>query len=143
MKQILQFLAGLVLVSCILHLAWERLHMQLYTAYEALEGTLPVYLYATLGDVMYSLVAFAALSILRGGRAFQPGRIEYALLALFGLAIALFVEQKAHMLNRWEYTEAMPLIYGFGLSPLLQMTILLPLSVYIVVRALRWFNSAI
>jgi hypothetical protein len=131
-------------VSFFLHLTWERLHIVLYKGYEALEGVLPVYLHAALGDVMYTLLAIGFMTLLCGTRIFHaPLSRDYALLAFLGLCIAIFVEVKADMFGRWEYTDAMPLIYGLGLSPLLQMTVLLPLSVYIVVRLEKWFNTRI
>jgi hypothetical protein len=126
-------------VSFSLHLAWERAHIVLYTGYETLEGALPVYLFATLGDVMYTLFVAAAFAALAKDFDWMPKiRLKgYALLSFIGLGIALFVEKKAHLLDRWEYTDAMPLVYGFGLSPLIQMTALLPLSVYITVVVVR------
>jgi hypothetical protein len=65
---------------------------------------------------------------------------QYALLALIGLGVAAFVEVKAQLLGRWEYTDAMPLVFGLGLSPLIQMTVLLPLSVCITAVVLKWLN---
>jgi hypothetical protein len=103
----------------------------------------PVFLYATLGDCMYTLLAVAGVALYR--RDFVWFRAasarDYLLLAGVGLGIALFVETKAMMLQRWEYTDAMPLVYGFGLSPLVQMAILLPLSVFVAARIQKWFNG--
>jgi len=118
------------------------LHISLYRGYEALEGFLPVYVYATLGDVFYTFVGVLIATIFCGARLFRAPRLrEYALLALIGLLIALFVEVKAQFLGRWQYSDAMPLIYGLGLSPLLQMTVLLPLSVFISTAIARHFRS--
>jgi hypothetical protein len=134
--------AALAGVSFLLHFVWEKLHIGLYTGYEALEGALPVFLYATLGDVGYTLLAVLVVAALRSETDWMRNarRREYALLAGVGLAIALFVETKAHLLGRWEYTDAMPTLWGFGLSPLVQMTVLLPLSVYISVVVMRHFR---
>lgn len=131
----------LATVSFFLHLAWEKAHIRLYTGYEALEGTLPVYLHATFGDVVYTLIAVGAALFFRGERLRrEPQSRDYALVALIGFAIAVFVEVKAIALGRWAYTDAMPLVFGLGLSPLLQMTVLLPLSVYITIRIARRFD---
>lgn len=129
-------------VSFLLHLVWEKSHIVLYTGYEALEGALPVFLHATLGDVMYTLLAVLVLAALKRDISWmEKARGKgYALLAAIGFGIAAFVEMKAVALGRWEYTDAMPLVYGFGLSPLLQMTVLLPLSVYISVVVSRWIK---
>ena len=131
--------AVLAFVSFLLHLVWERSHIVLYTGYEALEGVLPVFVYATIGDVAYTLfAAFLFAVVYRDGEWMKTaaGR-EYAVLALLGLCIAILVEMKAMYLDRWEYTHAMPLLYGLGLSPLIQMTVLLPLSVLITVAIVR------
>ncbi len=136
--------ALLAAVAFVLHFVWERAHIGLYTGYEALEGFLPVYVFATLGDLMYTLLAVGLLMLFFGMRLLQAPRVrQYALLAVMGLCVAIFVEVKAAMLGRWEYTSAMPLIHGLGLSPLIQMTVLLPLSVFIVARLERWLNNRI
>jgi len=125
--------ATLTFVAFILHLVWERSHIVLYTGYEAMEGALPVYLLATLGDVAYTLGAVLFVSFFTGCLTWfiRVRPQSYFGLAFMGLAIALFVEFKAMALGRWAYTDAMPMIGLVGLSPLIQMTALLPLSVFI------------
>lgn len=134
--------AVLVVSSFLLHFMWERVHIALYTGYESLEGIVPVYLYATLGDVGYTLFAALVIAILKRDVGWMKTvrGVDYAALAGIGLAIAIFVEKKAQLLGRWEYTETMPLIYGFGLSPMVQMTVLLPLSVFISVVVVQHLN---
>jgi len=58
---------------------------------------------------------------------------DIASLAVLGFFIAVFVEYKGLFLNRWHYLEAMPVISGLGvgLSPILQMSLLLPVSVFL------------
>lgn len=129
-------------ISFLLHIVWERLHVVLYTGYEAMEGKLPVYLFATIGDVFYTLLAILTIAYVRRSfRWFCEIRPrDFATLAAVGLAVAIFVEGKAHVYGRWEYTDAMPMVWIFGLSPLVQMTVLLPLSVYITTVVLRVMN---
>jgi len=138
----LKVYAVLATISFLLHVVWERLHIVFYTGYEALEGVLPVFLLATLGDVVYTLLAVSAFALVKRDILWvrRAGMGDYAALALLGFFIAVFVEYKAMLLGRWAYTDAMPLVYGFGLSPLLQMTVLLPLTVYIATVVLRWLN---
>lgn len=124
------------------HYVWESLHIPLYSGYAGLGGGMPVVLYATVGDVFYTLLAVGVLCVYKRNTKWlrNPTRSDYATLALAGFGIALFVEEKAAVLGRWDYTDAMPTLWGFGLSPLLQMTILLPLSVYasaFILRRLR------
>jgi hypothetical protein len=117
----------------VLHYSWESLHLSLYSGYEGLSGPLPITLFATLGDVLYTLLVFALFILIKRdlGWVRRARGIDYAALAAIGLAIAVFVEYKAQTFMRWEYTEAMPTMLGFGLSPLLQMMVLLPLSVFV------------
>ncbi len=134
--------ALLALISFLLHFVWERLHITLYTGYEAMEGVLPVYLFATLGDVAYTLGAVVLVSFFTGSLVwFVRARVWGFLgLAIVGFCIALFVEYKAMALGRWEYTDAMPMLWSLPVSPLVQMTLLLPLSVFltaVVERRLR------
>lgn len=123
----------LAAITFILHLVWERSHIVLYTGYEAMEGALPVYVFATFGDVAYTLGAVLLISFFTGCLTwFLRGRPQaYVGLAVVGFSIALFVEYKALALGRWSYTDAMPMIGVLGISPLIQMTLLLPLSVFL------------
>ena len=139
------FWSALPLISFVLHALWERAHIVLYTDYDAMEGVLPVWLVATLGDVLYTLVAVGAVSVLRKYKVIrvqQGSRCEYGLFFLLGFGIALFVEYKALALHKWAYLPAMPLIpyLNVGLSPILQMTLLLPLSVFLS-RALPLYSK--
>jgi hypothetical protein len=128
-------LALLVIVSFGLHLVWEFAHYRLYTGYENLTP-LPIYLWATIGDVLYTLAAFALASAFKRGLGWvrEATVSDYLGLAALGFFLALYVEYKAMALQRWVYLPEMPILpmFGVGLSPVLQMVILLPLSVAIV-----------
>ncbi|HXV27202.1 MAG TPA: hypothetical protein VD862_04235 [Candidatus Paceibacterota bacterium] len=131
--------AVLALVTFCIHFVWEQAHVGLYTGYERLGSVVPVTVYATLGDVVYTLAAVAFVGLVRGSWSWfvRPGSRDVVALTIAGLGIAVFVEYKAFALGRWAYTEAMPLVGGLGISPLLQMTLLLPLSVVLTGRILR------
>jgi hypothetical protein len=127
-------LFGIAATAFVLNVAWEYLHLPLYTGYGSLGGPLPVWLYASLGDVLYTLLAIGAVCACRRGTAWlwRPGRGDYAALSFVGLCVAVFVEYKAMLLHRWAYTALMPVVFGFGVDPLLQMAIVVPLSVWLV-----------
>ena len=61
------------------------------------------------------------------------GKKDIFVLAVIGFFFALGIEWRAILFDRWSYTEAMPIIPYFqvGLAPIIQMSILLPLSFYI------------
>ena len=92
-----------------------------------------------LGDVSYTLGAYAFLALVKRNLLWLKDWdwTGYASLAILGAFIGLFVEYKALALHRWAYTSDMPLVFGVGLSPLLQMMILLPLSVAITAYIMR------
>ena len=126
-------LATLSIVTFVLHLLWERSHIGLYRAYEQLEGKLPVFIFATLGDVAYTIGAYLFIAALKAEFFWYRSMslLDVTLLVLVGIAMALFVEYKALALNRWAYTDAMPMIpyLHVGLSPIIQMAVLLPASI--------------
>ena len=120
-------------VAFALHYAWESVHLPLYTNYGNVGGALPIQLYAALGDVFYTLLVVAGIALYKrdAGWMRRARGGDYAALTLLGLGVAVLVEYKAMLLHLWEYAPAMPTLFGFGLSPLLQMAVLLPLSAYI------------
>ncbi len=136
MTSTFRIVGGLAVVAAVLHFVWENSHVGLYTGYDALGGGLPITVWATVGDVLYTLAAFALASLFKHGIWWVRDTrwYDYIGLACLGFFIALYVEYKAIALGRWAYLPDMPLLAGFdvGLSPVLQMVILLPLTVGIV-----------
>ena len=132
MKTLYTFLT-LALIAFTLHLVWEWLHLPLYVGYQPTMLGMPVVLYATLGDVLYTFGVVALAIPFKRKINWIPsaGPWDYITLAVLGFWVALFVEYRGLVLGRWAYSATMPTVLGFGLSPLLQMTILLPLSVYL------------
>lgn len=133
----------LAAVAAALHYLWESSHVSLYTAYGQVTD-LPIMVYATAGDVLYTLIAIFLVSLLKSRLDWiaAPSQHDLAGLAALGFWIALFVEYKALTLDRWAYLDAMPILpfFNVGLTPVLQMMILLPLSVFLAAeidRALR------
>lgn len=128
-------------VTLLLHGIWEHAHIVLYTGYEVLQGALPVWMLATLGDLLYALVIIGSMSLAKGGiewiRSASWG--EYGAAVVLGFFIALMVEYKGLYLGRWEYLPSMPIVpfFGVGLSPLLQMPLLTVLSLLITKKIVR------
>ena len=131
----------LAAISLCLHLIWEAWHIRFYTAYEKMEGRLPVFVFASLGDVLYTFFAIIGVSFFKDSIDWflSANAADYLGLALIGFSIAVFVEYKAAALGRWKYTSQMPRLGGLGLTPLIQMTVLLPLSVFLTVALVRGF----
>ena len=125
----------LILLAFSLHFVWEKSHLPLYYGYQNLSPFLPITIWATVGDVLYTLVVVGIATLFKKdfGWIKNIGRKDIIGLAIAGFFVALFVEYKAFAFNLWFYSSEMPIIpiIRVGLSPVLQMTILLPLSVYI------------
>ena len=138
MRRTVLILIVLTGVSFAFHYAWEISHVGLYGGYEDLTS-LPITLWATIGDVVYTLSAYVFISLLKGSWSWleELERRDVAGAAILGFFIALSVEYKALAFGRWFYLDAMPVIplVNVGASPVLQMTILLPVT-FIVARVI-------
>lgn len=136
LSNLLRTAGVLLVISFALHFGWEWWHVGLYRSYGHWTLGFPVILLATIGDALYSLAAFALACSFKKSSAWvrDASFADYCALVALGFFIALFVEYKGLFLDRWEYTPDMPIIpiFGVGLSPVLQMTLLLPLSVWFV-----------
>lgn len=133
------FFAITVLISFILNDIWEMAQMSAYveTAERSWTSTLGFCTRAAVGDVGMTLVIYAAGALAAGDLGWGlHGRWNiYATAAVLGLAYAVLVEHAALAARRWSYTESMPVVslFGAGLWPLLQMT-LLPLLTFLLAR---------
>ena len=130
--------AGLAFV---LNLTWEVAQVRLYTLWaEADRLTVAWSLFhCSVGDVLISLAMFALAGVaLR--RADWPASRPWAggAIAVTG-AVAFTAWSEWYNVYRagsWGYTANMPLIFGIGLSPLLQWLVLPPVMV-VAYRTLR------
>ena len=114
-----------------LNLTWEIAQVSLYSIWAASGGMTIAWalLHCTLGDVVTALAMYALAGIaLR--RADWPASRPWAgsAIAVIGaLAYTAWSEwYNVYRVGSWGYTASMPLIFGIGLSPLLQWLILPP-----------------
>ena len=131
----------MVLASFVLNEIWEMVQMPAYveTAERSWTSTSVFCMRAAVGDVGIILGIYAGGALAAGDLAWGlRGRWNiYATAALLGLAYAALVEHAALTSGRWSYTERMPvvMVLDAGLWPLLQMTLLPPLTFWIA----RWW----
>jgi predicted membrane protein len=122
-------------VSLLLHGVWEYMHIPMYTGYESLASYPTIVVFAIAGDVLYTVISVALVGLFKKRHDWfvEAHPFDFLGLAVVGGFIALEVEYRALFLNRWEYLASMPIlpIFAVGLSPVLQMLILLPLTVLI------------
>ncbi len=133
-------LAAAFVLAVFFNYAWELAQAPLYIGLESYSATVLWHCFvASLGDGIMVLIIVVTVSIaLRQWDWFRrPGLAGYAVMATTGLGLAVLVEWVAvHILERWDYTEKMPTLFGIriGFVPIAQMLILPPLIVRIVGR---------
>ena len=91
---------------------------------------------AIFGDILIVLGLWMLTSALLPSRKFQPINFkDYALLMSISFLASIFLEWMAKVLDLWEYSSNMAVIellnYQVGLSPILQITFLPALSIYL------------
>jgi len=121
-------------LAFVLNLTWEIAQVRLYTIWAAADGMSVAWslVHCSVGDVMIALALFAlAGMVLR--RADWPASRPWAggaIIVIGALAYTAWSEwYNVYRAGSWAYTASMPLIFGIGLSPLLQWLILPPVLV--------------
>ncbi len=132
------FLLMWAMVSAAANLVWEFAQLPLYALFnEPDKGKIVRYvLHCTIGDVLIALAAYMLTSLALRAWAW-PARYPLrgiALATALGLAFTAASEwYNVYKIGAWTYTESMPLVFGIGLTPLLQW-LLIPTLVLLLVR---------
>ena len=136
-----RFFAAVLLAGFVLNEIWEMALMSFYveTAGQPWMNSLGMCTRAAAGDVGIILAIYATGALAAGDAGWGlRGRWNiYGAAALLGLAAAALAEHAALAAGRWAYADRMPVVpwLGAGLWPLLQMTLLAPLTFWL---AYRW-----
>mgnify|MGYP007096659938 FL=1 len=131
------FIAATVLAGFVLNEIWEMAQMSAYveTAGRPWTSTLALCTRAAVGDVgiILGICAAGTLAAADPVWGLRNRWNIYATAAVLGLVVAALVEHAALACGRWSYTERMPVVpvLAAGLWPLLQMTLLPPLTFWI------------
>lgn len=130
-----RYTISLAIISFLLHLVWENAQAPLFIGYTSFTQHLPICTLGTIGDVIFTLLVYVGISLLKSDFEWiiRLNKKDVFVLAVIGLLFAIGIEWRALLFSRWGYTDAMPIItyFGVGLTPALQMLILLPLSFYL------------
>lgn len=134
---LLAILAWLFVVAVVVNYFWEVGQGFLFEGMNSWESVWWHCFVASLGDgiIVWIIHAVGWMLFQRPDWFMAPDKSGYGVMLLTGFIIAVVVEWGAvHVLQRWSYTEAMPVIPGLdiGITPILQMLILPPIIFYIV-----------
>jgi hypothetical protein len=116
-------------VAYVLNLIWERTHVQLYDVHLPPLDTWSLLIRATFWDAVIITGVYLLIDT-------KDRRLRYVLSAVICLGVAIFIEQRAFAEGRWSYLPSMPLMFGMGLSPLVQLPLLAIVTYEIVRRIL-------
>ena len=131
-------LGGYIALAGGLNLAWELAQLRLYTIYQQDAATLAYALaHCTAGDMLIAgftyLVAAAATRSWRWPLQHPLSGLAAAIPA--GVAYTALSEWlNVYVKGSWAYTDAMPLVFGIGLAPLLQWLVLPAVQVAVLRR---------
>ena len=123
-KQQLLSIVLLIALAFLLNLLWELLHYQLYIDLSGISRYLHILL-ASFTDAIIILAIFIIVSLKNKNLNWlnKPSRLDYALIIILSLLIAIAIETWALNIGRWAYNNFMPTIFGIGLTPLIQLAV--------------------
>ena len=139
-RRIIAFFVLTILIGFGLNVLWEMGQMGAYvqTADQPWPETLALCTRAALGDVVILLGIYAGTALAAADPIWSlRGKWNhYAITMVLGVGAAALIEHSAIANGRWTYNSTMPLVpfLEAGLWPLLQMTILPPLTIFMAVR---------
>lgn len=128
-------------IVALANLAWETLHLPLYTVWSEATSEYLVFvvLHCTGGDVLIALCALmAALLLVAPATWPRDGFRRVATVAtVAGVGYTIFSEWLNLVVRKsWQYSELMPVVpvFDVGLSPLLQWILLPPAALWLARR---------
>ena len=122
------------LITFVLNFIWENIQAPLYQGYTHFLDHLSICSVATGGDVLIVLFVFSGFALFYQNIYWlsDMNAMHIIVLAIIGALIAVAIEAFALSTGRWIYNNAMPTIHNIGVFPVLQMTIILPLTFYLI-----------
>jgi hypothetical protein len=122
-------------LAFVLNLAWEIAQVRLYTIWAEPDRLRVAWalIHCSVGDVVISLATFALAALVLRGADWPASRpwTGSVIVVIGALAFTTWSEwYNVYRAGSWGYAASMPLIFGIGLSPLLQWLILPPVLVF-------------
>ena len=121
-------------LAFVLNLGWEISHIGLYTIWKEADGLRIAWsvFHCTVGDAAIALTLFAVTAVALRRRDWPLSRpwTGGVLVVIGAIAFTTWSEwYNVYRASAWGYAVSMPLIFGIGLTPLLQWLILPPVMV--------------
>lgn len=124
-----------------LHGVWEFLHSSFYTDHvRGLWYVVWTRLHCTVGDIMILMASFWLTSLAFRSRRWIGDRNLIAMFIFWtiGLGYTVFSEWFNTTISKtWQYTPSMPVLFGIGLTPILQWLIIPPTAMLLMRRSGR------
>jgi len=134
----------LSLIAFVMHIVWENAQAPLFQGYASFASHFPMCLVGTVGDVAITLFTYFIVALLKNDINWIStlNKKDFVTLAVIGFFIAIGIEWRALLFGQWVYADAMPIIpyLKVGLTPILQMIFLLPLSMYLTKKIVIYKN---
>ena len=129
-------------LAFLLNLAWELGHYSFYTGFVYDLPHIAFLGLASLADtIMAGLLYFGFALVYKNGFWIQPPTVPRTVWLVLAGGAGAAVSEMAHLsAGNWTYTDQMPLVFGVGLTPLLQFSVL-PLLIYQLSRYLSGHKS--
>jgi hypothetical protein len=123
------FIAGFIT-----NLIWENAQAPLYEGYESFSEHFLFCLVASIVDGAVIVGFYLVASLIRRNIFWLLNVTvkDIAILLILGMATAIAFEKLALKKESWNYNGNMPLVFGLGLLPLIQLAALSIISIYIV-----------
>ena len=121
-------------LAFVLNLGWEISHIGLYTIWKEADGLRIAWslFHCTVGDAAIALALFAVTAIALQRRDWPLSRpwTGGVIVVIGAITFTTWSEwYNVYRAGAWGYATSMPLIFGIGLTPLLQWLILPPVMV--------------
>lgn len=127
-------LTQLFAVGTALNLIWEVSHCWLYTTcrQQTWRQNVPLLVSMAIKDGFFITLLYSVASTVTGNSANPVDPITLTLFAVVALTFSFVDEKVSLRLGRWQYTASMPLIFGVGLTPLLEIALTGLIAVWLV-----------
>ena len=126
--------------GAVLNGAWEFLHSPLYADHSrGIWYVIWARLHCTVGDLMILLAAFWVTCLVFRTRYWLRQPRLFAAVLFMGIGVGYTIYSEWHnttISKSWAYSPLMPVVFGIGLSPLLQWLLIPPTVMWLIHRQL-------